>query len=103
MVMNQLQCRRRRAPEDRLTRRTFSLRLQLSRLRGDRAVAFRPAVAEELPHLTDFRDHVEIEIRDDHFVFIPAGLRDDLAAGIAEVALAVKLADAPRLLDRLRD
>src|SRR6267154_1955329 len=70
----------------------------LSRLRGERAVAFGPAVPEELPNFTDLRNHVEVEIRHHHFVFIPAGLRNNLAARIAEVALAVKLANAPWLL-----
>src|SRR5712671_6020624 len=70
----------------------------LSRLRGERAVAFGPTVPEELPNFADFRNHVEVEVRDHHFIFIPAGLRDNLAARITEVALAVELADAPWFL-----
>ena len=43
-------------------------------------------------------NHVQIKVGDHRFVLIAAGLRDDLAARIAEIALAVKFADAPRLL-----
>src|ERR1022692_903284 len=71
----------------------------LSGLRGERAVAFRPAIAEKLPHLANFRDHVQVEVGHYHFVFIPAGLSDNFAAWIAEVALAVELTNTPRLLD----
>src|ERR1700691_5026432 len=58
---------------------------RLTGLRRDWAVAIWPPVAKELPHFADFRDHIEIEIRDHHFVFIAAGLRDNFAARIAEV------------------
>ena len=58
-----------------------------SRLRCERTVAFRPAIAEELPYFTDFCDHVEIEVRYYHFVFIPASLGDDFAARIADCLL----------------
>src|ERR1700674_2487030 len=71
----------------------------LSRLRCNRAVAFRSAIAEELPDLADFRDHVQIEIRYDHFVFVTAGLGDNFSAWIAEVALAVELTNVPRFFN----
>jgi hypothetical protein len=83
----------------------FGLRLAsvcgcgLTSLRSDWAVAFRPSVAEELPHFADFRNHVEVEVRDNHFIFVTAGLGDDFAAGIAEITLAVKFPDAPGFLD----
>src|ERR1700675_1603069 len=70
---------------------------RLPRLRRQGAIRFRAPVAIELPDLSYFLDHVEIEIGDQHFVFIAAGLGEDLAARIAEVTLAVKLADVPRL------
>src|SRR6266496_4909504 len=70
----------------------------LSRLRRQWAIRLGPAVAVELPHPPHFLNHVEIEIGDEHFIFAAAGLRKDLAARIAEVALAVKFSDLPRLL-----
>src|ERR1700716_3249363 len=66
-------------------------------LRRQRAIRFRTAVAIKLPDLPYFLDHVEIEIGDQHFVFIAAGLGEDLATRIAEITLAIKLADIPRL------
>src|SRR5579864_3565950 len=68
-----------------------------SRLLRQRFVGFGAAVAEELPGLSNFSNHFEVEIGYQDFVFVAAGLGDDLAAGIAEIALAVKLADVPRL------
>src|SRR5216684_8663387 len=70
---------------------------RLPRLRCQRAVRLRTPVAIKLPDLPHFLDHLEIEIGDQHFIFIAAGLGEDLAARIAEVTLAVKLADIPRL------
>src|ERR1700719_4544397 len=71
----------------------------MSRLRGDRTVTFRSSVAKELPNLAHFRDHLQIKIRYNYFVFVPTGLRDDLSPWIAEVTLAVKLSNAPWLFD----
>src|SRR3989442_1973766 len=65
---------------------------------GDFAIGFRAPVAIELPggaHLVDF---VQVQLSDEQLVFIAAGLRDDLPARVAEVALAVELADFPRPL-----
>ena len=70
---------------------------RLTGLRGQRAVRFGTAVAIELPHSSYFLNHVEIEIGDQDFIFSAAGLRYDLAARIAEITLAVKLTDIPRL------
>src|ERR1700688_4417839 len=71
----------------------------LSSLRRERPIAFGAAIAEELPNFADFRNHVQVEIGHDYFIFVPTGLRDNFAARIAEVALAVELSDAPRLFD----
>src|SRR5580658_4919057 len=68
-------------------------------LRRERSVAFGPAVAEELPHFTNFGDHIQVEISYHNFVFVPAGLGNNFAAWIAEIALAVKLANAPGFFD----
>src|SRR3989449_9478008 len=65
---------------------------------GDFAIGFRAPIAIELPggaHLVDF---VQVQLSDEQLVFIAAGLRDDLPARVAEVALAVELADFPRPL-----
>src|SRR5713101_3223115 len=70
---------------------------RLPRLRCQRAVRLRTPVAIKLPDLSHFLDHVEIEIGDQHFIFIAAGLGEDLAARIAEIALAVKLSNVPWL------
>src|ERR1700674_3559317 len=70
---------------------------RLPRLRRQGAIRFRTPVAIELPDLSYFLDHVEIEIGDQHFVFIAAGLGEDLAARIAEITLAVKLSNVPWL------
>src|SRR5260370_34029753 len=69
----------------------------LPSLRRQSAVRFRTPVAIKLPDLPHFLDHVEIQIGDQHFVFIAAGLGKDLAARIAEVTLAVKLSNVPGL------
>src|SRR6266478_3058933 len=59
------------------------------------AVGFRTAVAIELPRRAHLLDFIEIQVRDDEFVLIPAGLRDNLAARITEIAFAVELPDLP--------
>src|ERR1700722_11010793 len=68
-----------------------------SSLLGQGLISFGAAVAEKLPGLPHFRNHVEIKIGSQYLVFITAGLSENLAARIAEVTLAVKLADVPRL------
>src|ERR1035438_2330149 len=57
------------------------------------------AVAVELPGLAYFGDHVQIDVRGEHFVLIADSLREDAAARIAEVAGAIEFADIPRSLD----
>src|ERR1035437_1660609 len=56
------------------------------------------AVAEELPGVAYFGDHIEIEVGGEDFVLVAARLREDAAARIAEVALSVEFADIPRSL-----
>src|SRR5216684_3540245 len=70
---------------------------RLPRLRCQRAVRLRTAVAIKLPDLPYFLDHVEIQVGDQHFVFVAAGLGEDFAARIAEITLAVKLSNVPWL------
>src|SRR5439155_8895009 len=65
----------------------------------ERAVTLRPAVAEELPDITHFADQVHVQIGDHNVVLVALADRQHLATRIAEVALAVEFADAPRLLD----
>src|SRR4029079_9115432 len=59
-------------------------------------IRLRPAVAEELPRVPHLADLVEVELRGDEGVLVALGLRQELPARIAEVALPVKLADVPR-------
>src|SRR5262252_7945830 len=63
---------------------------------SDAGVGLGAAVAEELPGVADVGDEVEVEVRDEHFVFVARGLGDDLAARVAEIGLTVELADVPR-------
>src|SRR5262245_30731657 len=63
-----------------------------------RAIGVGAAIAEELPGPADLLDQIEIERRDQQLVLVLAGARDDLAARIAEVRVAVELADVPRRL-----
>src|SRR5262249_39731107 len=64
-----------------------------------RTVTFRPPVAEKLPGLSYFGDHVQIQVCDDDLVFVATGLGDDLAARVAKITLAIELADLPRFFD----
>src|ERR1700722_8203708 len=62
---------------------------------GDLSVRFRPAVAVKLPGIADFLNFVEIQFRDEQFIFIAAGLLNDFPARVAEIALAVEFANFP--------
>src|SRR5216683_2145268 len=64
----------------------------------DFPVGFRAAVAIELPGVADFLDFIEIEFGDEELILVAAGLLDDFAARVAEIALAVELADLPGML-----
>src|SRR5260370_18326305 len=61
----------------------------------DFSVGFRAAVAIELPGIANSLNLVEIQLGDEQFVLVAAGLFDDFAARVAEVAFAVKFADFP--------
>src|SRR6185437_12515354 len=52
-------------------------------------------VAEELPRLAHFGDHIEIQVGGEDFVAVAGSFGDDLAARVAKVALAVELAYVP--------
>src|SRR5258708_16811854 len=77
---------------------SWSIRGDLPTLRGKRSVTLGTPIAEELPRLSGLRNHVEIDVGHQHRIFRAARLRKDLSARIAEVALAIELADVPRLL-----
>src|SRR5215469_2241339 len=62
------------------------------------AIRLWPPVSEELPDLADFLDFIEIQIRHDHFFFVARSFCNQLAAGRAEIALTVELADIPGML-----
>src|SRR5438445_272381 len=64
----------------------------------DFAVRLRTSIAIELPGIADLLNFVEIQLGDKQLVFVAAGLCDEFAARIAEIALAVELADFPGLL-----
>src|SRR6185437_1027642 len=68
-----------------------------SALGRQRRICLWPAIAEELPDLAHLADHIEVEVRDHDLIFVAAGLRNDFSAWIAEITLAVKFADIPRL------
>jgi|LakMenEpi03Aug12_release.lakeMendotaPanAssembly.Ray.scaffolds.fasta_scaffold846878_1 hypothetical protein len=62
----------------------------------DRRIGFRSAIAEKLPDIADFANHVQIHIsHDDVILGSFDALRYKLAARIAEVTLAVELAYPP--------
>src|SRR5260370_11031681 len=75
-------------------------RLGIFRCTGARdfTIGFRAAVTVKLPGITDFLNFIEIQLRDEQFIFIAAGLLNDFPARVAEIALAVEFADLPRML-----
>src|SRR3954470_6845646 len=70
-----------------------------ARLADDGFITIRTTIAEELPGVADFGNHVEIEIGDDKLIFVATRLCHDLAAWSAEVTLPIELADGPWFLD----
>src|SRR6185436_19593097 len=52
-------------------------------------------VSKELPDIAHFLDLVEIQIGHDHFLLVPRAFNHELAAGRAEITLAVEFADVP--------
>src|SRR5712692_6264853 len=61
----------------------------------DFSVGFRAAIAVELPGVADFLNFIKIQIGDEELILVAAGLLDDFAARIAEIALAVEFANFP--------
>src|SRR2546423_11195662 len=66
-----------------------------SSLRDELRITLRPAIAEELPGVAHFANHVKIEIGNHQRVFVARRLGDNLSPRIAEVTLAVKFSDVP--------
>src|SRR4051812_45888985 len=62
-------------------------------------VGLRPAVAEELPDVPHLADQVQVQVGDHDVIAVALADREHLPARVAEVALAVELADPPRLLE----
>jgi len=68
--------------------------------RDDGSVGFGASITKELPDVAYLADHVQIHICNHDIVFGSfAALGDELTSWVAEVALSVKLADTPGLLD----
>src|SRR5258706_11158964 len=61
------------------------------------AILIRPAVAVKLPDVAHLAVFLEVEIGHQHFFLLVAGLGDDLAARVDEVAGAVEVVFAQRL------
>src|SRR5712671_3697934 len=61
----------------------------------DFSVRLRPAVAVKLPSIADFLNFIEIQFRDEQFIFIAAGLLNDFSARVAEITLSVEFANFP--------
>ena len=64
-------------------------------IRDDLPVRVGPAVAEELPGVSHLADLVHVEIGNDQLVLVTRTFSEDLSAGVAEIALSVKLAYVP--------
>src|ERR1700756_4102368 len=62
---------------------------------NDPVVRLRTAVAIELPGVADLADLVHVEVGHDERVLVARRDGEHLAARIAEVALAIELADVP--------
>src|SRR3954469_16882031 len=64
--------------------------------RRNSAVSLRTPIAEELPHIADLADEVEVHVGyDDVVLSAPLALSDELPARIDEVALAIELTNPP--------
>src|SRR5262249_51928558 len=64
----------------------------------NRLVTLGPSIPEELPHVPHFPNHVQVHVRDDNVILVAFADGQHLPARVAEIALAVELADAPRIL-----
>src|SRR5216683_4546030 len=56
------------------------------------------AVTVELPRVADLLNFVEVQVGDEEFILVAAGLRNNFAARIAKVALSVEFANLPGML-----
>jgi len=64
-------------------------------IRNDGSVRIGAAVAEELPGVADLADLVHVEIGDYELILVTRPDSEHLTTRIAEIALAVELADIP--------
>src|ERR1017187_9131006 len=55
-------------------------------------------VAIKLPNVAHFANHVQVQVGDDHCILVTRTFRDNLAARIGEVALAVEFTKVPGFL-----
>src|SRR5215813_9476267 len=62
------------------------------------AIRLRTPVSVKLPHIANFLNFVEIQVRHDHFFLIARRFCNDLSARRAEITLSVKFADVPWIL-----
>src|SRR5207247_1627182 len=60
-------------------------------------VGFRTAIPKELPCTTHLGNHVQVQIGHQELFFVPAGLSNYLAPGVAKITLPVELSDVPRM------
>src|ERR1019366_8872789 len=67
--------------------------------RDDGSVSFGSAVAVELPHVAHFFDLVQVHVSHYYLVLVAAAHGDHLSPRIAEIGLAIELADGPGLFD----
>ena len=63
----------------------------------DLAVALRSTVSGELPYSARLLDFVQIQVDDQELASLPSSVPDERAGRTRDAALAVKLADTPRL------
>src|SRR5215472_16040907 len=56
------------------------------------------AIAIKLPGIPDFLNFIEVQVSNEQFIFVAAGLGNNFPTRIAKIALAVKFADLPGML-----
>src|SRR3954471_9325910 len=78
--------------------RASSSALRPMRHLEERLVEVRPPIAEELPLRTHLLDDIEIQIGDYELLALAPRFRQDLAAGIGEIARSVEVPEVPRRL-----
>src|SRR6185369_3143620 len=67
-------------------------------IRHQQPITIRSPVAEELPRVSNFANHIQIEVGNYQCILVARRLRHELASWIAKVALPVKLTNVPWLL-----